>query len=251
MRNSYPYTHVLEYIPVKYTGLSDRQLRDRKAVYSFKDGNCPEYAKEQLAEKIKGIVNGDPASWVVCFIPASTHEKHLRRYGALASYLRQEVGCDVFVDGIGVAYDHQSGHINGKSDNPTEGMTFNEERFQGKKVILVDDVRTRGVTFEKTADRLMELGAGTVFGVFLAQTIHPNLPVNTHPRSFGWEHDLDSDIMDELMAEQYMQDEFIQELYDEEAYEQEQDELMQEIMDDEIAEIESLEDYGLDDLDFM
>ena len=76
MRNSYPYTHVLEYIPVKYTGLSDRQLRDRKAVYSFKDGNCPEYAKEQLAEKIRGIVNGDPASWVVCFIPASTHEKH-------------------------------------------------------------------------------------------------------------------------------------------------------------------------------
>ena len=98
------FTNVLEYIPKKYVGLSSKQLQDRQAVYSFKEGNCPSYAKEQLLDKIEGIIRSNPSAWVVCFIPASTKSKHIRRYSSLSAYLNSHLGCPVYIDGIDVAY---------------------------------------------------------------------------------------------------------------------------------------------------
>ena len=44
----------------------------------------------------------------------------------------------------------------------------------GKKVILIDDIITRGTTFNKTADKLESMGAVCVTGLFLAKTINPD-----------------------------------------------------------------------------
>ena len=222
------FTNILEYIPKKYVGLSSKQLQDRQAVYSFKDGNCPQYVKEQLLAKVKDLTSGSPSSWVVCFIPASTRDKHIRRYSALASYLRENLGCDVCIDGINVAYDRESGHMTGKTGNPTENMQFNPSLFRGKKVVLIDDVRTRGVTFDQTADRMTNLGAAYVFGVFVAQTIHPNLPIDTTPRHGGWY----DDAMNDIIADQMYEDELAAEAMADMMYEEEmQAELMAECMD--------------------
>ena len=215
------FTNVLEYIPKKYVGLSSKQQQDRQAVYSFKEGNCPSYAKEQLLEKIEGVIGSNPSAWVVCFIPASTKSKHLRRYSSLSSYLNSHLACPVYIDGIDVAYDRESGHMTGKTGNPTENMEFNSNRFAGKKVILVDDVRTRGVTFDRTADKLESLGAVSVYGVFLAQTIHPNLPVDTTPRYRGGYYD---EIINDCLAEEYYEDELANEIMEEELYQQQMEE---------------------------
>ena len=221
------YTNVLEYIPKKYVGLSSKQQQDRQAVYSFKEGNCPAYAKEQLVNKIKGIIGSDPSAWVVCFIPASTKCKHHRRYYDLSIYLNNNLACPVCIDGIGVAYDRESGHMTGKTGNPTENMVFNPARFAGKKVVLVDDVRTRGVTFDRTADMLESLGAVTVYGVFLAQTVHPNLPIGISTRYKGgcYNDDLNcildderqqqeifNDVMEEFQYQQQMEIDFLYEI---------------------------------------
>ena len=215
------FTNVLEYIPKKYVGLSSKQQQDRQAVYSFKEGNCPAYAKEQLLDKIEGIISSNPSAWVVCFIPASTKSKHLRRYSSLSAYLNNHLACPVYIDGIDVAYDRESGHMTGKTGNPTENMEFNSNRFAGKKVILVDDVRTRGVTFDRTADKLELLGAVSVYGVFLAQTIHPNLPVDTTPRYRGGYYD---EIINDYLAEEYYEDEMANEIMEEELYQQQMEE---------------------------
>ena len=215
------FTNVLEYIPKKYVGLSSKQQQDRQAVYSFKEGNCPAYAKEQLVEKIEGVIGSNPSAWVVCFIPASTKSKHLRRYSTLSAYLNSHLACPVYIDGIDVAYDRESGHMTGKTGNPTENMEFNSNRFAGKKVILVDDVRTRGVTFDRTADKLELLGAVSVYGVFLAQTIHPNLPVDTTPRYRGGYYD---EIINDYLAEEYYEDEMANEIMEEELYQQQMEE---------------------------
>ena len=212
----HPFTNVLEYIPKKYVGLSSKQLQDRSAVYAFKEGNCPNYAKEQLVEKIMGIIALNPSAWVICFIPASTQSKHLRRYQSLSYYLEDHLPCPVYTDGIEVAFDKDSGHLTGKTGNPTENMRFNSSRFCGKKVILIDDVRTRGVTFEQTADTMIALGASSVYGVFLAQTIHPNLPVDTSSRNRGGYYD---DVINDILAEEAYEMELQNDLLAEEAYE--------------------------------
>jgi hypothetical protein len=226
--SNYSFTNILEYIPKKYVGLSSKQQQDRQAVYSFKDGHCPEYVKQQLLDKVRNIISGNPTAWVVCFIPASTREKQMRRYGSLACYLRANLGCDVCIDGIDVAYDKESGHLSGKTDNPTDNMTFNPSRFRGKKVVLIDDVRTRGVTFTKTADRMLNLGAVDVFGVFIAQTIHPNLPIDTTPRPRGGWYD---DVMNDIIADEMYQEEMQAEIMADMMYEEEmQAEMMAELM---------------------
>jgi hypoxanthine phosphoribosyltransferase len=234
---TYSFTHVLEYIPKRYTGLNSKQLQDRNAVYSFKNGDCPQYAREMMLEKIKTKVSSNPSSWVVCFIPASTKAKHFQRYSSLASYLDANLNCQVIIDGIDVAYDRESGHLSGKSNNPSENMSFNQARFSGKNVILVDDVRTRGTTFQTVADKMSNLGAISVYGVFLAQTIHPNLPIDTshHSNSYGY----DPDIMDDFMEDNFMMEELQQEIMAEEHY---QYEMEQELMDDILEEM-CFEDY--------
>ena len=233
MKN-YSFTNILEYIPKKYVGLSNKQQQDRQAVYNFKDGHCPENVKQQLVDKIRNVISEDPSAWVVCFIPASTKEKQIRRYGSLTGYLKANLGCDVCIDGIDVAYDKESGHLSGKTDNPTDNMTFNPSKFRGKKVVLIDDVRTRGITFTKTADKMISLGASDVCGVFIAQTIHPNLPIDTTPRSRGGWYD---DVMNDIIADEMYQDEL-------------QAEMMADLMYEEEMQAEMMAEFMYDDPDF-
>ena len=239
----HPFTNVLEYIPARYVGLTSKQQQDRQAVYDFKNGSCPIYARDLLSSKIASIIASTPSSWVVCFIPASTKSKHIKRYCNLASYLGKVLACPVCIDGIDVAYDRESGHVSGKSGNPIENMIFNPERFSGKKVVLIDDVRTRGVTFDRTADKLVSLGAVSVYGVFLAQTIHPNLPIDTTPKYHGGYYD---EIMNDYLAEEEYQQELANEIMAEEQYQQE---LADEIMADEYYQHELEEELMCDYLD--
>ena len=92
--SNYSFTNILEYIPKKYVGLSNKQLQDRQAVYSFKDGHCPEHVKEQLLDKVNNIISGNPAMWVVCFIPASTKEKQICVTTGLLAPLQEVITLD-------------------------------------------------------------------------------------------------------------------------------------------------------------
>lgn len=46
--------------------------------------------------------------------------------------------------------------------------------IQGKKVILIDDVITRGRTFSDTAIKMINKGASSVVGLFVAKTVNPD-----------------------------------------------------------------------------
>ena len=170
-----------------------------------------------MLNKIQGIIGSNPSAWVVCFIPASTKAKQMRRYGTLSTYLNNQLACPVYIDGIDVAYDRESGHTSGKTGDPTANMVFNSSRFSGKKVILIDDVRTRGITFERTADKLVAHGAASVYGVFVAQTIHPNLPIDTTPRHRGGYYD---EVLNDILAEEQYQDEIANDIMEEELYQE-------------------------------
>jgi len=91
--------------------------------------------------------------------------------------------------------------------------------------VLIDDVRTRGVTFDQTADKMIMLGASTVFGVFLAQTIHPNLPIDNSPRyRGGYYDDVLNDFMCEELADEMYEQEVANEFYEEDLYQQQMEE---------------------------
>ena len=166
------YHYLKDYLPVRYQA-NAQQLADRQTCYNFKDGNINDEVKSGFLNKIQEITNGEKTAWAICFIPASTKSKTQTRYKKLAEAI-QASGYKVASDAIYNEHDHEAGHLTGKTGNPIEGFGFNTSGIAGKKIIVIDDIITRGKTFQMVAEKLLSMGATTVTGLFLAKTINPD-----------------------------------------------------------------------------
>ena len=158
-------------------------MADRQTCYNFKDGNINDEVKSGFLNKIQEITNGEKTGWAICFIPASTKSKTQTRYKKLAEAI-QASGYKVAIDAIYNEHDHEAGHLTGKTGNPIEGFGFNTSGIAGKKIIVIDDIITRGKTFQMVAEKLMAMGATTVTGLFLAKTINPDYTPYIDPAEF-------------------------------------------------------------------
>lgn len=176
------YHYLKNYLPVRYQA-NAQQLADRQTCYNFKDGNINDEVKSGFLNKIQEITNGEKTGWAICFIPASTKSKTQTRYKKLAEAI-QASGYKVAIDAIYNEHDHEAGHLTGKTGNPIEGFGFNTSGIAGKKIIVIDDIITRGKTFQMVAEKLMAMGATTVTGLFLAKTINPDYTPYIDPAEF-------------------------------------------------------------------
>lgn len=176
------YHYLKDYLPVRYQA-NAQQLADRQTCYNFKDGNINDEVKSGFLNKIQEITNGEKTGWAICFIPASTKSKTQTRYKKLAEAI-QASGYMVAIDAIYNEHDHEAGHLTGKTGNPIEGFGFNTSGIAGKKIIVIDDIITRGKTFQMVAEKLMAMGATTVTGLFLAKTINPDYTPYINPAEF-------------------------------------------------------------------
>lgn len=166
------YQYLKDYLPVRYQA-NAQQLADRQTCYNFKNGNLNDEIKSGFLNKIQEITNGEKTSWCICFIPASTKSKTQTRYKKLAEAI-QTAGYKVAINAIYNEHDHEAGHLTGKTGNPIEGFGFNTSEIAGKKIIVIDDIITRGRTFQMVAEKLETMGAASVTGVFLAKTFNPD-----------------------------------------------------------------------------
>ena len=176
------YQYLKEYLPVRYQA-NAQQLADRQTCYNFKDGYLNDEVKSGFLNKIQEITNGEKTGWAICFIPASTKSKTQTRYKKLAEAI-QAAGYKVAINAIYNEHDHEAGHLTGKTGNPIEGFGFNASDIAGKKLIVIDDIITRGKTFQMVAEKLMAMGATTVTGLFLAKTINPDYTPYIDPAEF-------------------------------------------------------------------
>ena len=176
------YHYLKDYLPVRYQA-NAQQLADRQTCYNFKDGYLNDEVKSGFLNKIQEITNGENTGWAICFIPASTKSKTQTRYKKLAEAI-QASGYKVAIDAIYNEHDHEAGHLTGKTGNPIEGFGFNTSGIAGKKIIVIDDIITRGKTFQMVAEKLMAMGATTVTGLFLAKTINPDYTPYIDPAEF-------------------------------------------------------------------
>nr|WP_297654907.1 phosphoribosyltransferase [uncultured Prevotella sp.] len=166
------YYYLKEYLPKRYNA-SAEQLADRQTCYNFKDGILSEEVSKSFLNKIEAITQGNKAAWRICFIPASTQVKTIMRYTNLMSAI-QSAGYTADMFTVYNEYDREAEHITGKTNNPIEGFGFKADGIVGKNVIVIDDIITRGTTFNMVAEKLLTMGATTVTGLFLAKTINPD-----------------------------------------------------------------------------
>ena len=196
--------NILEYLPKRYEA-TQVQEQNRQICYNFKDGYLSETVKNAFLDKIREITGNNTTGWLICFIPASTSAKTERRFSKLADAIRSE-GYDVELRTVYNKYDTEAGHISGKSNNPIEAFGFNAESVNGKNIILIDDIITRGTTFSQVSNKLSGFGAISVSGLFLARTINPDY----HPHN---------SVYDDFDPESYYEEEYEPDFYEEETYE--------------------------------
>jgi predicted amidophosphoribosyltransferase len=170
---NYTYYYSINYLPTRYEATC-KDWENRRIVWDFKNGNFSYSLLNEMVDTINNeIVTGYKSDYIICFIPASTTLKTSTRYSYFASKIVERTGITASLTAITRMFDSDAGHITGKSNNPTSDFSFNANEFRGKKVILIDDVITRGRTFCDTASKLINGGALTVVGMFVAKTVNP------------------------------------------------------------------------------
>lgn len=168
--NNLEYVNLMEYLPLRLPATEEEE-RIRKIVHDFKNGKCSPELKNKFTDAIKQLKEErKDVKLRVCFIPAITADKTALRYSQLATAIESETGIPSDYHTI-LPKRATELMATGKTD-PAEDFLFNKEQIEEKDIILIGDIITTGTNFTKTCQKLTELGAKSVIGLFLAKTIH-------------------------------------------------------------------------------
>jgi ATP-dependent DNA helicase RecQ len=166
------YYAIFDYYPKsRFQNVDDNIKKIRDLVYTFKDGKAKNEALvNKLCLLIKTVNIPLEDSYRVP-MPASTMKKTKNRY---------EIFCSLLSEKLSIKNGYNL--ITTKDHEPTKGQAggdkignFNFENgtniFRNRNIILFDDVRTSGTTFKQVATKLLNSGAKSVTGLFLAKTV--------------------------------------------------------------------------------
>lgn len=168
--NNLEYVNLMEYLPLRYPPTLEEE-KNRRIVSNFKRGRCSPELKNKFTDAIKQLKEErKDVKLRVCFIPAITADKTALRYSQLATAIESETGIPSDYHTI-LPKRATELMATGKTD-PAEDFLFNKEQIEGTDIILIGDIITTGTNFTKTCQKLTELGAKSVIGLFLAKTIH-------------------------------------------------------------------------------
>lgn len=168
--NNLEYVNLMEYLPLRYPPTLEEE-KNRRIVSNFKRGRCSPELKNQFTDAIKQLKEERKnVKLRVCFIPAITADKTALRYSQLATAIESETG--IPSDYHTILPKRATELMATEKTDPAEDFLFNKEQIEGKDIILIGDIITTGTNFTKTCQKLTELGAKSVIGLFLAKTIH-------------------------------------------------------------------------------
>ena len=172
----YRAVYCMDYYPKnKYPDatLSAEQIRVREFLLGVKDGRFADRSADILAHYLLGhFWKDDLKKWAVCYIPAATQARTEQRYAEMSELV---LAYTPVIDGrkwIQVMWDRESSRRPEKTDDTTRNLRFDREKIQGKRIFLVYDITTRGMSFVQCARRLKEWGAEEVIGFFFGKSVH-------------------------------------------------------------------------------
>jgi predicted amidophosphoribosyltransferase len=158
-----------------YDYCPDRNIRDEKdernrtMILGFKDGEdaIPVHLVTDFI--FKTIPYAERKDWLFCTIPASTREKNDKRNRHFCERVCEATGLKNGFSDIMILYDRTDSRHQ-KEDDTVWNLQFSTN-VSGMKVLLFDDIVTRGISFIQCADKLMDKGAIWVDGIFLGRTL--------------------------------------------------------------------------------
>ena len=162
---------LMKYYPVRIKNVGEQQKADRQTIWDFKDGREYEQVAQMTAIHLQELFGSRLTSIVFSCIPASTQEKNELRYKRFSERVCELTHAINGYPHMQVLTGRLAVHEHRK--NETEVRTaqmadYDTDFFNGKDVLLFDDVITRGISYATTADNLEACGAN-VLGEFSGQ----------------------------------------------------------------------------------
>jgi predicted amidophosphoribosyltransferase len=164
--------YFFDYLPTKYEA-TPREWDIRKLVWDFKDGKRSLQVAEMVARKIRMQFGATTGDIVFCCIPASTPEKNAMRYKDFSAEVCRLAGTINGYNHVGIEGTRLAVHEkkNGKSVESVQVIRFDRAFFDHKKVLVFDDVLTKGFSYARFACALESFGASVLGGYFLGRTL--------------------------------------------------------------------------------
>lgn len=172
-KRGFPFYSLYDYYPKRYSTIDRDIIYVRHEVYDFKNGKNSSKISKLISKSIENepFFDSIKNNAMLCVIPASTTHKNNIRFKWFCTEVATELSIINGFNAINVLYDRKE--LKGKKEeNKTDNLIFDSTLIKGRDILLFDDVITRGTSFYQNSIKLMENGAKSIIGIFLAQTVY-------------------------------------------------------------------------------
>lgn len=167
------------YLPQRFATDDERANRVRRFIYAFKNGErkAVDFAIDIVSATLTKWYGASCQDYVLCCVPAATNSKYIRRFKRFAAEVSKRTGIQNGTKHVNIAGMREAKHNNAchiVSESFGYAVSTDPEFFEGKNVILFDDLITTGATANEFAEELEAVGANVLGAMFLARTIRMN-----------------------------------------------------------------------------
>ena len=166
---------MLKYYPVRIKNVGDRQKADRQTVWDFKDGRAYEEVAQMTAGQLIAQFGERLPDIVFSCVPASSCEKNELRYKRFSERVCELTRAINGYPHIHVSSERPAVHEHRKDETEARSARmadFDTAFFNGKDVLLFDDIITKGISYATAESELEACGANVLGGIFLAKTFY-------------------------------------------------------------------------------
>lgn len=145
-----PQTWFCKYYPARIRNVGEKEIADRQLVFDFKDGRAYEEVAQRTATAMTERYGASCANIVFSPVPASSSEKNEIRYHAFCQRVCELTGAINGYDYVSVSGRRLTIHENRKTEKEVRKVNvieFNSAFFNGKSVVVFDDVITKGLSY--------------------------------------------------------------------------------------------------------
>jgi small subunit ribosomal protein S1 len=176
------YNYLLNYYPITCEFEANEEMwKDRWTIWNFKNTpgkTTPAKHEEALSEviprvkkQLENTFGHSLNSLTLVCIPASSSEKTSARYEDFSIRLCERTGMSNAYDYMTVVSSSPEKKFGG-SGISTNNVSFDEDYFKGRFVVLFDDVITKGDSMSRFKQKMELLGAIVVCGFSIGKTTH-------------------------------------------------------------------------------
>lgn len=181
LQNGLPYSYLIRYYPTTCEfEATDDEWDDRYIVWNFKNDPTKVssddheasmmWVVQNVKDKLLETFGKESLKYLtlVC-IPASSKTNTERRYKDFSSRLCGETGMTNSYPYVNITQDGTPKHLGG-TRKPV--VSYDEDFFKNKNVIIFDDVITSGGSMLRMKEKLVRMGATVIAGISIGKTFH-------------------------------------------------------------------------------